>query len=690
MKLGLNDWTSIPLPSKQPLPLYQVQVIRERTKSHDTHAPNNSSRYMDYARKIGKSDEPKKWVRQFTTTVSVRDGLVHPSAYHPKDRRLENWQRWLDIRKAQYRRIESMTGRQPADQVMNSCEKVRPLVEMRNLIDYASVPVPVLPDKYRGGPEFWRTPQKLPNRGDPCLPDISFTPSKKELNVIPELTYVGLPDLIEKEKHLVGLRSKEPLWKRSGYLTSRRQELRKEITTLVAKEPDMEDLVIKNYVPPKREVQPRIPPITISDADEEIGEEEGGEGKIKYKSCCECYPEQSIVLKIQDLEIVWQRPASRNVEAKSDPIVWSLVFSGKVNERAEKEIVFENKGNRVIIYQWRQTTFPSQVTPVSRRISPFFFNKTKGVILPGQISKLKIWYRPRNPHMSTEFWKLVTSPVLCSSPLVFRFWGCAAPSTAQTGKPNQEQMVDEYLNRCIRNTAIRQIIDDIIERFSTVKHPNPPYSSLFLEPDLFIAKNPMCHYSPNILIELHKLYFTVTNQTERRWSMLLDEIRDGLLKIKDSEKRNNLFSRFVELYKESLKPTWYRAVQYDKYEVVYNLLCAFFNRFEIENEFAMKAYFVKEYEDTPGMASEMSYTMLGDPSQVSIRSNSSRNRQTKSGNTHLQRNLSHVVSESSIHPKNVRLYGEIFFIRIYKLLGETLVGIFGSIESFNNLNEPHG
>lgn len=635
---------------------------------------------MDYARKIGKSDEPKKWVKQFTTAVTTRDGLISPESVFPEDRRLANWQRWLDRRTIQYKRIKSTTGRQQNDQILNSCEKVRPLIEMRNLMDYATVPISVIPDKYtRDGTEFWRTPKTLPKRG-PCLPDITFTPSKKEVNAIPELTYVDLPELIEKEKDLVGLKSKEPSWRRSRYLKRREKELSKEIAMLVPKQPETKDLVIRNSVPAIKEPFTRIPPITVSDT----------EGKERDAGFCrDCYSEQAIVLKIQDREIVWQNVSSKQDRAESDPITWNLTFYGKINERTEKEIVFENKGNRVIVYQWRDATSRSNIIPLAKRTSRFFFNKTKGVILPGQIVKLKIWYLGIS-HVSTEFWKLTTDPILCSSPLVFRFWGCAETANLLPVNFRPVQAVDKYLNRCIRNTVIREIINDIMENVNFTRHPEPAYGSLFLESELFTVQNSLCFYNPTLLIEFHKIYYNATNQTKHRWNMLLNDIREILLKIKQPERRNTMLSRFAELYKECLEPTLYRPMRYNKYEMIYNLLCSFFNLFEIESELARNAYLANEYKETPGMAPQMSYTMSMNASQPSVKSNNWRNRRGKKSSIRSQSSQVRTIQteqRTRTAPANDSLYKEIFFIRIYELLGETIIRIFASIESFDNLNE---
>ena len=625
---------------------------------------------MDYARKIGKSDEPKRWVKQFTTVVTARDKFISPQLPFPEDRRLVNWQKWLERWRLQYKHIRSTTGRRQSDQILNSCEKIRPLVEMRNLMDYATVPVPIVPDKYRGGPEFWRTPERLPKRVSSCLPDITFVPTRKELNVTPELTYVGLPELIEKEKDLIDVKPKEPLWRRSRYLKRRRRDLSREIAALVPKEPETRDLAIENYVPPKEEPFIRIPPVTISDIEEEEAERDES-GRV----------EQAIVLKIQDREVVWQGIHS-NRGTQPDSITWSLTFLGEVNKRTEKTIVLENKGNRVIVYQWRAVDFRCNAITFAKRTSPFFFGKTKGVILPGQIVRLKVWYLAREARFFTEFWQLVTEPILFPSSLVFRFWGCSKESSnVRLARLESVQIVDKYLDRCVRDAAVREIINDIMENVSLIKHPEPAYGSLFLESDVFATKNPLCSHNPTLLIEFHKVYYGATNQTKYRWNMSLNDIRDTLLGIKQPERRNIMLSRFSELYRECLEPTLYRSVQCNKHETVYNILCTFFNIFETESELARNAHLLNDHKGISGLS------LTTNVSQQSIKDSDLRSKRGKRSNVRLQNSQVRTAAKSCTIPTDDSLYGEIFFIRIYEHLGQTMVRVFASIESFNNLNE---
>ncbi|XP_043788702.1 MYCBP-associated protein-like [Apis laboriosa] len=669
---------------------------------------------MDYARKIGKSDEPKKWVKQFTTIVSTRDGFITPQEPIQEDPRLVNWKGWLERRKEQCKRMGIKIDRHPIDQIQNySCEMIRPLVEMRNLIDCASLPVPVVPDKYRGGPEFWKVAEKLPSV--PCLPDIHFALTKKDMNIAPELTYVGLPELIEEEKDFVCMSSKKSLWKRSQYLMKRKKELSREIGMLISREPCTGGLAIKNYTTPKEEVIPKLPTITVYACDEVIKEEDEEKSEEEYERerererekctpCEECYLEQAVVLKIQDREFSmesdygecrWRGSGGGEEEEeeeeerrrKGEPIVWSVTFRGKLNRRAEKDIVFENKGNRVILYEWREADYRPRILPLKKSpITCFYFNKTKGVILPGQINKVQVWYLPREPCVSTEFWRLVTSPVLSPSPFIFRFWGCAGDETSDSCR-----MIEEYIARCIRNDAIRSVINDIVENIFLHKRPEPSYGNLFLDSELFATKNPTCYYTPSVVTDFHRLYSLATNQNKYRWNMSLLEMRETMLRIQPSEYRDAVLAEFGKLYKQALAYTLYARVSSNKHEIVYNLLCSFFNLFEGESEFARSAYFRKERGPLPLVCAEAAtadYRRVSGKSYVT-RARRKRGSRIQAAGEAVAETTDAETAADRLYPSNEYLYKQTFFIRIYNLLGNTLVRIFASIESYNNLNERH-
>nr|XP_033330719.1 MYCBP-associated protein-like [Megalopta genalis] len=638
---------------------------------------------MDYARKIGKTDEAESWRRRIVSSVSVSDGMFESDQIFSEDPPLVNWKGWLARRRKQYEHIESSTGRHRTDQIINTCETIRPLIEMRELMDYANILEPVLSTNLRTVPKFWRAPKTLPNHDNPCLPIVAVAASKKESDK-PELMYVDLPELIEKEKDLVGLKTKQPLWKQSQYLKSRKCQLSKEIQSLVPHEPKTKHLTIEGhgFAKPKAKEYRRLPVITLSDA---LLEKDEGE--------VACHPEelrdQTIALRIEDRDIVWEKCAFEL--GRTDPIVWNVCFSSQMNKMVEKEIRLENKGNRVIIYEWRNAVSLPSMLPLRRRASPFFFNKTKGVIPPGQIVDIKFWYLPRISGMTSEVWRFKTDPELCPSPFHFRLSGCSDTAIADRSgavKSSDDADVDDYLDHCIREAAIREILEEMFENMDYVELPEPFYGSLFLESEVFLAKNPLCFYHPSHVIEFRKLYHTATNHNEQQWNLCIRDLRETLTSIRDPETRQDMLLQLSRLYKECLKPARRVPHNYTKHEMVSNLLCAFFNRFEHESAHAKLACFKKERRESIVTVSEMG-NGKSTTSQRTVISNNSRNRRGRRSSSRTQNaHVPEVARKNSYFIPDDRAYKEIFFIRIHYLLGKMVDQVVAAVNSFNNLNEP--
>jgi len=618
---------------------------------------------MDFARKIGKSDKPRTWKRTRQPLVTTRDNLLSGDISFSEDRRFINWKKWLADRKKQNRHIEFVTGRSQADQLQNSSERFRAFVEMKNLMEHAAIPVPMVADKYRGGPEFWRTPEFLPDHGDACLPEVALTPNRKDLNLPPDLMHVGLPDLTAKERD-AAQKAKEEFWKRSEYLKTRKLELAEEIALLLPKEPETTTLAVQGHAYQKQKLPLlRIPPITVTEPDEDDPLEDA---------------DQAVILKIQDREFVWQRSLFRTEPVDTDPITWSLTFAGKIDERIERDIVFENKGTRVIVYHWRYSPFRTYGVSFERHGSPFFFNKTKGLILPGQFVRLKVWYRSRTCGVFTEFWRFVTEPKLSSSTFMFRFWGCT--TDIRSTELTDHQTIDEYLNRCIRDSTIRSIIEDIIARLEYSEPPELPYEMSLSQSDLFVSLNSCYHYHPSIVMQLQRIYSDVTGGSSSAWNLSLDTLRDVLLQIKDTNYRRDMLARFNELCKQSLRPRLaeFDTVYHNKYDAVYNILCAFANLFENESELVRRNSLIQEDSVTPKV--EQKLTTLSRRSN-----NNSQEMHNEKLNDQSETALVRQVKEN--FDLNLQLYREIFFVRTYKALEETVERVCASIDSFHRLNK---
>ncbi|XP_029161961.1 MYCBP-associated protein-like [Nylanderia fulva] len=617
---------------------------------------------MDFARKIGKSNEPRVWKRTRQPLIKTKDVLFSENILVSEDRRFVNWKKWLADRKKQNRRIEAVTGRSQVDQLQSSSDRFRAFVEMKNLMENAAIPVPIIGDKYRGGPEFWRTPEFLPDRDACHLPKISLAPTRKDLNLPLDLMHVGLPDLIAKERDLTALKTKEESWKRNEYLKTRKLELAEEIALLLPKEPETAALIVQGHAfrkKKKRKPLLRIPPITITEPDDDEESREDAD--------------QTVILKIQECEFIWRKSLFEPVD--TDPITWSLIFASEIDELVEKEIVLENKGTRVIVYHWRDSPFRSNSVSCEIRGSPFFFNKTKGLILPGQIVKIKIWFRSRTRAVFTESWRFVTEPKLSPSTFIFRFWGSASDS--RSTELIDHRAIDEHLDRRICDSTIRSIVEEILTNVENYELPEPAYKTLLSQGDLFTTLNPCYYYHPSIVMQLQKMFCDVINKNSSSWNLSLNTLRDMLLQVEDTNDKCDMLARFNDLCKQSLRPS---LIEFDfarknKYDVVYNILCAFANRFEDESELVKKNSLIRE-EST--IKIDQQESML-----LSQRSNKNLFHREKS----IDQIETLVQEGKESYDLNLQPYREIFFIRIYKALEEAIERACASIDSFNKLNE---
>ncbi|XP_066581980.1 MYCBP-associated protein-like [Prorops nasuta] len=585
-----------------------------------------------------------------SSQVTVTHNFVcKESSEIEEDKRLANWKKWLAKWKRQNEHLRVSIGRDKTEQILNSCEKVREHIEMRNLMEYATEGLPVIPDKYRGGPEFWLTVESLPNRGDLCQPNISLVPTKKQLNLKPELTFVGVPKLIQKEKGTFNAKPKKPMWKRNSYLEKRKKELTNEVKNLVEKEPEMDDLVIENYKFPKKTNLTEA--FTINPVDDPPVRNPWG------------LPDSVVVLKIQDTEIVWEHELIDEKDAKA--INWSVKFYAKNTSLIEQEIFFENKGNRAIEYFWQKVETNCLDLKFRRRISSFFFDKCKSIIMAGQTERILSWYKPRKPGVTCEIWKLITIPKIVSSPLIFKFWGCADVDCDSV--KNKKLNIDKYLDSQIRDKIIHDLLEDVLEKVYHPSLPEPPYQSLFLEREIFNAKNPCYNYHPAVIQKLRDLYSSVKKESASEWNLSVMDLREKLLQLKDPTYRKQMFDQFCHFCSQCLQPGVYQFNYISKHQMVYNTLCSFFNNFETESKLVIDSCLLGEVKMFDNKLDFMEILLKSEEENADAKSDTS----TKTNNYDIQQ---------------YHIYSQILYIRIFQKLGDTIKNICIIVDSFNRLH----
>ncbi|XP_046742413.1 MYCBP-associated protein-like [Diprion similis] len=611
---------------------------------------------MDHGRRIGRKETPLTLKRPCNTSiVTVTDPPYSKDKPIVEDRRLKNWNTWLRRHRIQCEALRGGVSNAKADMVMNSCEEVRAQIEMKNLMEYAAVPVTPIPGKSTGSPGFWKVPPTLSNHGNPCLPDVGPVLTKKELNSFPTLEHIEVPKCIREEKNLSNLEGLVPRWKRNSYLSKRRQELASSIAILQPSCPETEtELVVRGrrFGRPEEEQEvPRLPVISITDASIESEE---SEVKITVDEAV------VVTLEINGVRVT---RGEENIHKGSKDLVWSLTFFNAVNQRSKKCLCLENKGTMAIAYEWRDTAWASKILPLgSRSETSFFFNKNKALILPGQKTEIPIWFKKRRAGIFSESWRLVTEPKLCGANLIMRMWGCASSEDSGSGGS-----VDAYLDRCIRDSSVRETLDFIISNVSPSRPPEPAYKSCYLEAELFRAKNPSYFYHASAIAELYKLWDnSLVSDVAATWNLSLVELRSLLFRIDDPELRNKRLKEFTDLCKECLKPDGFSTDKSVKYGVVYNVLCAFANRMEEENAIVKRSCILSQPDNVASINSSI---------EISRESLSPKIMGTNEWHT-------------SLKSTEILLYGQVFYTRIYELLVETIEQMCAAIDSVNNLNEP--
>ena len=371
---------------------------------------------MDYARKfIKKSSSP------MTTASSISLNLTHPttsSEPQVEEKKLINWKKWLANRKKHCEVYTKKLGRNQDELLLNSGEKYRSFMETRELMEKAGDSITAAYIQKNVDLAFWITPEVLPDRGNPNLPEVEV-PSKKSIE-IPKIEHVSIPKMIFEEKGL-SVPKRKTEWK-DEYLQKRTEELSDVISVIEPNPPEMENLFVKgnNFNKCSKERKhmiKKVPVITITTAEEL--ERETSEWSVN--------PDIMLaVLKIENKEIARKiNPKFQSNNLDNRPCNWDIQFNSRASELVEKNIFMENKGNIKITYYWRPAILSSNFIP-DKKVSTFFFNKNKGIILPGQILSFTIWFKSSQPGVNTENWKLITDPRLSSEDLLFRFWGCSS------------------------------------------------------------------------------------------------------------------------------------------------------------------------------------------------------------------------------------------------------------------------
>lgn len=654
---------------------------------------------MDHARKIGKTDKPIAWSHKPSLASSTcRGKATSVDEETMEDSRLVNWRKWLKDREKHYRRYEKLCARERDHLLMiKDLDDFRRKDEqaMESILGNARDRSMIFTmDKRHRVPAFWLTPEMLPKRGHPDWPDIPITLTSESTT-----ERVALPELIKREKGLIISREQRVSQRRriDHWTEAAEKNMSRRMQRLRAGELDMEQLAIKGE---KWERKPRKRVAKIRAASFEslrtIKSDDASQSEvIEY--------DRDIILVIQGRKV--------SLEEADKHLSWSLIFKSTGHRVCEREIRFENRGNCAVIYRWRyenqaDTNFP----PPSPRNSPFFFNKNKGLVLPGQMVKLLVWFRSYVPRVATESWTLKTEPPICQEFLTFRFWGIATlftnldASMRQTTSANSSrcERIEKYLDRRIRDVKIHEIMKSIVESVHHKVFPAAvPYGGFFLERELFVAKNPTYFWHSELIRELRLIYDEATSDDSPSWSLSLTDLRTILLKIKAPQVRSESLLRFNQLARDLLRPSLLETIGFYEESMAYNLLCSFANKFEEESDYIANKCFLLVETSNERISSEAHGDISRSTSISSLSLSTPRKKSRKksvfgqsksTSKTSLSMSTNNLnIAQNAWHEKAAKscfLYKEVFHVTIREILSSTIMSICAVVDSNNNFNRP--
>ena len=164
--------------------------------------------------------------------------------------------------------------------------------------------------------------------------------------------------------------------------------------------------------------------------------------------------------------------------------------------------------------------------------------------------------------------------------------------------------------------------------------------------------------------------------------------------IEDPEFRQQALSRFIEVCRASLEPTLYKSSKSQKHENVHNLLCSFANQFEIESQYIKNMYLGSREVKTKSSMIEASVqsrstsfvrNSIGVLKSSKIKSKKKDRKRLLSTSSKEEEKRSNNLIMSN--PRDVNYCKEVFYLRIYELLGETICKACAVIDSYKRLNE---
>ncbi|XP_014292480.1 surface protein P113 isoform X2 [Halyomorpha halys] len=506
---------------------------------------------------------------------------------------LANWEKWMKERKEVCERIGKAINTEPPCLLMNREQKWELDREKDVIYDAQQIKEYVCRCGKTGCPLFWKTTEPRQPGSRNLLAEVYFSPLKlthenQKLSHLIEDGFIGQPRLIIEEKGILGQKCLEnslKRWKKSPYYKQRRMDLEKEIEEVEYK-PDVDDLIVIGKTVVQEEVvtdQYQLPAIIVED----------------YHIVHKTPDEKMAILSIGKLLLTGGDIKGIN---------WVIEFTGThTSEHHAKEIKFTNKGQIAISYIWKKMeghknlNLPLRMT--KSMVTRFFFNKTEGIILPGQTIYQSFWFHSRTPGIFKEIWSLETKPTL--PPIIFYLEGFVSMSSNKEKHENNE--INNYLNRLVKETEVREAAEMALHRIPSYYTETLDQANKFTEKEIFMHINPLLYYHIDVIHKVKKLHEKYFND---EWNLSMSDLSKKLIERLQNQPYNvkeKVYKYYIKLLRRlQKKPVIMDMLESDwdmfKYHMTYLLLCTAIA--EMEKCLNYKSWGLKPPNAPPGPEEE--------------------------------------------------------------------------------------
>ncbi|XP_073972261.1 MYCBP-associated protein-like [Rhodnius prolixus] len=489
-----------------------------------------------------------------------------------KPKSIENWTKWLKMRKLQYDHLGEAVDRSPDELVMNRetpwlVKHEKALLEEAQKISFY--------DKYRGHPNFWITTADACGKSNKEGSIMKYTyPGTIDFSGHKTSTigygYCGRPiDIMAEQSLTRDCRSIKELnkWKANPKVQKKKLDMKQELDKIEPFTPDIDNLVVhgkgSNETTDEKEKVVTMGPEIIVTMDE-----------TKDRKCPfwqyddDPYKINEPVLKIGN---TFLNPFKKSAGF----LCYVSLYSDGIDKNDEKTIRIANKGSTVVHYKWKKmqcykNNFPLKFSNCDQ--PRFFFDNSNGTILPGKNTNLFFLFKSETNGIYKEVWQLICRPSLRAEPIFFILCGV---STDEQEPIISAAYINHYLKKCKLNTT-RTKCTKICEP----KEPMKVYkfNELFNEGEKFEYNNPNLYYHRYEVKLLKSMYFKIKKQP---WNYRMKSLHDAVNRVKNEKIKNKCLTALKIIYYSLQRPPIHRNISNSTYTGVYTLLCQCINDMEM-------------------------------------------------------------------------------------------------------------